>query len=230
MDTESPLYHGTTESFARFEETGRCNGSPTGALGVFLTSDPRVAAHFTINSDVVDRGYDLIRGSRTLISDPWTVASGHPFLPGARVLACSADVRNSFRMSAVEWMALVEAAQDWGGDARLSAFRDGLLAAGHDGILIEAWDGHSLDTEDCEPCCEYDATTVCVFDRAAVHIIEVRPPGWGWLPQVRADHPPLIRELTSRAVSPHLRPGFLQSMETEGVPVPAVSPTLHAVP
>lgn len=216
-----PLYHGTTASFAAFADTGRCNGSPTGALGVFLSADPRVAAHFTLAPDVVDRGHDLPRGSRALVADPWAVAGGHPFLPGARVLECRASLARPYAMTVPEWLALVDEVIGFDGDACLARFRSRLADHGHDGIAIAAWDGTSLDQWNCEPCCEYDAPTLCVFDRRTVTVLGERPPGWAWLPDVVGSHPPLVRELTSTSRPPYLRSYFERSMTIEPGIVPA---------
>jgi hypothetical protein len=210
-----PLYHGTTAAFESFRDTGASNGSPTGTLGTFLSADPRIASHFTLEPDVVDRGHDLLRGSRTLIADPWTVAGHHPFLPGARVLECVVAVNSLHVMSAVTWTEIVDDAPEPGGDVRLADFRAALIEAGHDGILIEAWDGSTRDRWGCQPCCEYDAATVCVFDRSKVTIVGEKPPGWAWLPNIIVAHPPLAMELAPRSIPPHRHPAFQRAMEVD---------------
>lgn len=171
------LYHGTTQHFDRFldEPHQRNTPSATNLIGVFLSECPRIAAHFTLKTDVLDDGYDSLIGSRSLRQYPWQY-DPDPFLPGACVLHCRARVENPIVLSAIEWVDIVDGMSE----ADILLVRAQWIAQGHDSVLVEPWDGVSHHDEFGAPCIETHAQTLIVFDAERVCITDRSEPGTHW--------------------------------------------------
>jgi len=172
-------YHGTTKEFESFTPRPPEEWShPTSALGVFLSGDPRVAAVFVMDPDVVEEASNVIAGSRVLLKNgPWGYArmagKDTPYEEGARILACAATLNNPYRMHAADYAEFAEKIiEEWDSSkGRAEALRDRLIALGHDGIVVPAWrKGDRLLSWGGEPCVEFAADTIVVFDPAAVAI------------------------------------------------------------
>lgn len=174
--TSIVAYHGTTAHFEQFEVgCAGVSGSSTSSLGGFFSTDPAIAAHFTLKPDVVDAGYDSAAGSRSLLSHPGRY-DPMPFLDHARVAEVELVLERPYLMSAQAWA-------DWVDDihgimtdpeADVKAFRQHLLDQGHDGIQIEAWDGQRA-ADGTAPSVETDAVSFVVFNREQVTLKGWRP-------------------------------------------------------
>lgn len=174
------LYHGTLSEFDQFtlDPPERNSPAPSRSLGVFLTACPRIAAHFTLKSEVIDAGYDSDTGSATLRHNPWQF-DPDPFLENACILHCSTELGQPVRLSCLEWMALVEEKSS----DELHALRQIWLDAGHDGVIVEAWDGDTEHEDYGRPCVEMHSAMVVVFDPQAVQIHKRQPAGEAWTPE-----------------------------------------------
>lgn len=170
-------YHGTASPpFDRFRvgpsgDAG--SGHNSARLGVFLTGCPRIAATFALKPDVIDKGYDTMAGSRSLLRNPYAFDED-PFLPDAAVLTCEADLGHAFPISASAWCDLVDAAA-CGEPDPFGPLLAGARAAGCDHIAIARALPGERDSLGCRPSMEYDAETWVVFDPAAVAIVAREP-------------------------------------------------------
>lgn len=180
-------HHGTCRDFDRFDadRLGSFNPGATCRLGFFLSTDPRIAAHFVLRPEVIERGYDSEEGSAAIIKDPFRL-DPDPFEDGARVLECELALISPARLALRHWMGLV--ARD---DPReIDGLRRRFLRGGHDGLLIPAWDGDvaALDEDDDVPCVEYRADTWIAFRPEAIRIVGWREPASLWPHLNRKQH------------------------------------------
>lgn len=169
-------YHGTLTDFDQFAlDQPSVSASWTSRLGLFFSESAPIAAHFTLKANVVDAGYDSVRGSRSLLEHPGRF-DPEPFLPGARVISVELNLVHPHIMSAVEWTRWVESVHgEKEGEASVIAFRQTLQAAGHDGLKVEAWDGHLPQADDLTPCVETDAPLWVAFSPDTVRIQSSEP-------------------------------------------------------
>lgn len=158
-------FHGTTRQFARFCPRAKAvSGSATAGLGIFFSSDLRVAAHFTLRPHVINEGYAHPMGSRHLLNDPWEFDMD-PFLPDAHVIQAQLRLTNPYHSTAVNFARWVEHLRHLP-DARLQVARcrAELIHAGHDGVLVAAWNIKDACPDGRKPCLEFDADTWIMFN------------------------------------------------------------------
>jgi len=153
-------YHGSTARFTAFNPAAPAvAGSATARLGIFLSADPRIAAHFTLRPWVISDGYAHPAGSRSLLDDPWQF-DPDPFLPRAAVATVALAWRHPFPMQASDWARWIErVARQANPAASVAAFRHWCERSGHDGVLVQAHDGQGA----VRPSLETDAPTYIAF-------------------------------------------------------------------
>lgn len=168
-------YHGTDRMFDCFkDQSAMRSGSDSGQLGHFFSADPKIAAHFTLNEEVLDAGYETEEGSRSL-RDPYRF-SADPFVPGAQVIQAELILGRCHHMSAVAWMEWLDTIHSGTvAQGEPLRWRQTLMDQGYDSLVINAWDGHSRDADGVRPSLETDATTWVVFEAAKI-VIRGRQP------------------------------------------------------
>lgn len=182
------LYHGTRQHFDRFQAIGPGHDpndegvvfSHTRSLGTFFSGCPRIAAHFTLKPDVLDKGYDSHQGSSSLRENPWRF-DPDPFDPNAQVLTCRIDQPNTrlYPMPVLRWLEICNEAEP----ETLEHMRQEYQAQGFDGILIEAAQDGDEHEDYGTPCVEYHDITVVLFDASKVSITDRKPAAEAYPPR-----------------------------------------------
>lgn len=156
------LFHGTTADFDSFDDgkLSIASGHVAARLGHFFSTCPRIASTFALDEHVLDRGYDVVAGSKVLLNPAWIInqsakGSGGPYRTGATVRLATVSVARPSRISAADFAIIVDdEAFDW------NAFRAGMIEEGYDALLIE---GDPEANDRVELSVEYAADTWVIF-------------------------------------------------------------------
>lgn len=127
------LFHGTCREFETFsdESIGSYTGAESSQLGHFLTTNPVIAASFTLHPDIVDQAYDTLKGSSVLLDPTWAARrNSNPYETGSKVMLVVADFRRPAVIEAKDYAAMVDDDIDW------IACRNALIEAGYDAIQV----------------------------------------------------------------------------------------------
>lgn len=158
VEPPAVLFHGSTAAFEAFDDgmLGSISAAPSAALGHFLTSNPAIAASFTLRPEILDAAYDTLKGSSVLLDASWPLGrTENPFEAGAHVKYVVLNLRNPARIDAADYAELVDNEMDWK-ECRLA-----LMSKGFDGLLI-ARDAEKVEVG--ELCVEYAADTWVAFE------------------------------------------------------------------
>ena len=162
------LFHGTCCEFEKFSDAalGKQSGAPSSSLGHFFSTNPTIAASFSLRPEVVDAAFDTLKGSSVLLNPRWvSTRSSNPYAEGSRVVLAVADLRNTASIEANEFAALVDQDEplDW------VAVRADLLAAGYDSIQIRK---DPVLVEAAQLAYEYAADTWIALEGASIRLAD----------------------------------------------------------